>query len=270
MDVKQLIRQRTSVRTYDGRPLEAEVIDRLARHIAEPVNPFEAPLELRMLDADEYGLSSHVIVGAHLYLTGKVRRNLLAEVAFGYAFEESCLYALSLGVGTVCLAGTLSRGAFERAMELAPDEMLPLASPLGYPKAKRSVRENLMRKAVGADERMAFEQLFFDGTFARPLTPDGAGVFRDALEMVRLAPSAVNKQPWRIVVRDNVAHLFERRTLKPGADGDVQKVDIGIAAAYLDLTMRQDGHKGVFVHSQPDLSLPEDTFYRISYELRDV
>jgi len=53
-----------------------------------------------------------------------------------------------------------------------------------------SVRETMMRKAIKADERLPFEELFFRGTFDTPLTMDRAGKLAIPLEMVRLAPSA--------------------------------------------------------------------------------
>lgn len=46
------------------------------------------------------------------------------------------LYAQSIGIGTVWLGGTMNRSAFERAMEPGEDEIMPCASPLGYPARK--------------------------------------------------------------------------------------------------------------------------------------
>lgn len=62
--------------------------------------------------------------------------------------------------------------------------------------------------ALGADTRFPFETLSFRNTFQEPLLPKSAGRFRDALEMVRLAPSAGNKQPWRIVICDGADTAF--------------------------------------------------------------
>ena len=62
----------------------------------------------------------------------------------------------------------------------------------------------MMRKAIKADERLLFEELFYDETINTPLTKEQEGCWKETLEMVRLAPSAVNKQPWRIIVKDNV------------------------------------------------------------------
>ncbi len=33
----------------------------------------------------------------------------------------------------------------------------------------------------------------------------------EILEMVRWAPSAVNKQPWRIVYKDGTYHFYEKK-----------------------------------------------------------
>ena len=82
------------------------------------------------------------------------------------------LYAQSLGIGTVWLGGTMNRAAYEQAMELSADEIMPCASPLGYPAKRMSLREGTMRKAIKADERLPFEELFFDGDFKTPLTKE--------------------------------------------------------------------------------------------------
>lgn len=88
------------------------------------------------------------------------------------------MYAQSLGLGTVWIGGTMNRAAFEKAMELSDDEMMPCASPLGYTAKKMAIRESIMRKAVKADKRLAFEELFFDSAFDTPLTEKSRQICR--------------------------------------------------------------------------------------------
>lgn len=263
---KDMIRKRKSVRTFDGKTLKNE--DRLAleQYIQSQTNPFGVPVEFRLLDAKEYGLSSPVIVGTDLYLAAKVKRCKNYEIGFGYSFEHICLYAESLGLGTVMLAASLSRAAFEKAMNVQNDETLPVASPVGYPAQKKSIRESLMRKGLKADERIPFEQLFFDKQYGNPLTASSAGIYADALEMVRWAPSAANKQPWRAVVIGDTVHFYEYKSMKDSPIGDIQKVDVGIALAHFDLTMQEEGHQGRFVEADPGIALPENVHYIISFE----
>ena len=211
-NIDALVRGRRSVRSFDGRPVSQKELDQLFAFLAETANPYGLPVDFKLLDGTKQKLSCPVVVGTDLYVGAKMKQTPYLNEAFGYSFELLVLYAQSLGLGTVWVGGTMDRQAFENAMELNEDEVMPCMSPLGYPARKMSVREAMMRKGVKADSRMAFEELFFDGSFAVPLTQEKAGKLCHALEMVRLAPSAVNKQPWRIVVKDNAAHFYLKRS----------------------------------------------------------
>jgi len=265
----EAIRKRRSVRTFTGAPLTQEDRAALERFIRTQSNPFGVPVEFRLLDAKEHALTSPVIVGAELYLAAKVARCENFELGIGYSFEQACLYAASRGIGTVMLAASLNRAAFEKAMDVQENEVLPMASPVGYPAEKKSIRESLMRKGLKADARIPFEELFFDRQFGRPMARENAGVFAAALEMARWAPSAANKQPWRAVVDGNVIHFYEYKTMKDSALGDVQKVDMGIALCHFDLTMREEGYAGRFFAANPDREVPGNTRYILSYERKE-
>ncbi|MBQ4649605.1 MAG: nitroreductase [Firmicutes bacterium] len=195
----ECIKARRSVRTYEKRIVDEALREQLLAFGQTIKNPYNLPVEFRFMEAGEHGLSCPVVSGTDLYVAGKIKAGGDACVAFGYTFETFVLYAWSLGLGTVWLGGTMNRPAYEAAMELGDDEMMPCASPLGYPAKKMSVKETVMRKAIKADERLPFGELFFDGDFTVPLTAENAGNLAFPLEMVRLAPSALNKQPWRVV-----------------------------------------------------------------------
>ena len=232
MNSLELIRHRRSVRTFDGNPLRPEDAEKIMRFAEAIETPYGIPVTWKLLDAKEDGLSSPVIVGTDTYIAGKLQRQPHAEEAFGFAFEKLVLYAETLGIGTTWIAGTMSRSAFEKAMQLKADEVMPCVSPLGYPAPKMSLRETLMRKGVHADSRLDFSELFFDRSFGRPLSENTP--YRDSLEMVRWAPSAVNRQPWRVVIDGNQAHFYEKQS-KGYADAsgwDLQKVDMGIALCH--------------------------------------
>ncbi len=266
--IQDIIRARKSVRTYDETALRAEDRAKLEDFLRNSGNPFGVAVEFRILDAKRFDLSSPVIVGAKEYVAAKVRRVPQSELACGYSFEKFCLFAKSLGIGTVLLAGTLSRGTFEKAMEVGENEVMPAASPIGYPADKPSAREKLMRKSIGADTRLPFDTLFFADSFAQGLSPEDAGVFRDALEMVRLAPSAGNKQPWRAVVCGNRVHFYEKKTkaMSNNPLGDIQKMDMGIALSHFDLTLKENGIDGRFAAEDPGLETEDATEYIMTYE----
>ncbi|MBO7376818.1 MAG: nitroreductase family protein [Clostridia bacterium] len=270
MSIFEIIKKRRSVRTFDGAALTAEDARKLVEFCGGAENPYGIPIKWKLLDAREHGLSSPVIVGTDTYIAGKMLRVPHAEEAFGYSFEKIVLCAESMGIGTTLIAGTMNRDAFEKALDLGPEEVMPCVSPLGYPAKKMSLRETMMRKGVKADSRFDFEELFFDGGFDAPLTGEKAGALKDALEAVRLAPSAVNKQPWRVVVYGDKAHFYEKRSkgYVSGNGWDLQKIDMGIALCHFELAAKECGLDVRFEISDPDLITDGDTGYVASYLLK--
>ena len=268
-EVTELIKQRRSVRTYDVRPLDEVRKEQLLSYANRIQNPFNIPIIFKFLDAKRDNLTCPVVVGTDLYVGGKIESMPNSSVAFGYAFEELILYAQSLGLGTVWLGGTMNRAAFEQAMELGEGEVMPCTTPVGYAAKKMSMRETMMRKAIKADERMSFEELFFDGSFDVPLTKEKAGMFTELLEMVRLAPSAVNKQPWRIVIVENTAHFYLKRSSGFGHEGklDMQMIDMGIALCHFALTAKEKGLNIQFKLDDPKLSSVAGMKYIASYQI---
>ena len=162
----------------------------------------------------------------------------------------------------------MPREKFEAAANVQGDEIMPCVSPLGVTADKMSIKEGLMRKGVKADTRLEFEKLFYENNINLPLSTDRAkeiGVL-DALEAVRLAPSAVNKQPWRIIIRGNRAIFIENKdkAFANNAEYDLQKVDIGIAMYHFEQQLISDGKKPVFEVEKPDLDLASNMEYIIT------
>ena len=263
--LKDLIMGRKSVRSFDGRELSAEDKEKLMQYTSgsDIQNPFGIPVKFVFLDAKEHGLSSPVLTGDTYYVAGIVPKQPYADVAFGYSFEKLVLYAWSLGIGTTWIGGTMKRENFEKAAGLEAGQMMPCISPLGYPAKKKSLRESMMRKGVKADSRFESEKLFFDGTFDTPLAGQQKTEIADLIELVRWAPSAVNKQPWRVVCKDGQYHFYERKDKGYVTDeaGDLQKIDVGIALCHFVMGLEEKGTQAKVIVQDPGIAMPENTEY---------
>ena len=253
MEILETIRNRRSVRSFDGRDLTPRDQARLLELFDKVPNPYGQAIRFQLLDGREYGLSSPVIVGTDLWLAGKLLRAPHAEEA----------------AGAVWIAGTLNRSAFETAMELKPEEVMPCVSPVGYPAAKMSLRETVMRKGVKAGERLPFASLFFEGDFQNALDRERAKDLEPILEAVRLAPSAVNKQPWRAVVMGNAVHFYEQHSkgYVDKSGWDLQKVDLGIALCHFALAAEVFEKKALFSLDNPGIPCPDGVEYIASYSV---
>lgn len=104
-----------------------------------------------------------------------------------------------------------------------------------------------------ADERAAWDALFFSGELAHPMVSQGecGPKLASALACVRLAPSAKNLQPWRLVCSGSAIDLFEYRTLPLRPIGDVQLVDMGIAMLHLEVGLANQGLCGAWSFDDP-------------------
>jgi nitroreductase len=268
MKTLEIARKRRSVRTFDGKGLSPEDAKKIMDFAEQADNPYGLAIAWKLLDAEKDGLTTPVIVGTDVFIGGKMQRAPHTEEAFGYSFERVVLFAEELGIGTTWIAGTMDRAAFEKAMELSEGEVMPCVSPLGYPAEKMSIRETVMRSSIKADSRMAFGEVFFDGSFEKPLTEEAAGRLAEAFEAVRIGPSAVNRQPWRIVLCGSKAHFYEKGSKGLGGnDWDIQKVDLGIALCHFELAARDLGFAPVFEIGDPGLSAPANVKYIASYDL---
>jgi hypothetical protein len=134
--------------------------------------------------------------------------------------------------------------------------VVPAITPVGYPKPSKSIRENIIRWGAKSDSRKPWNELFFDQQFGQPLSESMAGVYQTPLEMLRLAPSASNKQPWRVVNNGSGYHFYLLET--PGYDKTIkavklQRIDMGIAMSHFEITCREMNINGNWQIQQPNI-----------------
>jgi hypothetical protein len=83
--------------------------------------------------------------------------------------------------------------------------------------------------------------------------------------MVRIGPSASNKQPWRVVKDDNAFHFYLQRTKGYRENSltrflglaDLQRLDMGIAMCHFELTSREEGLNGKWLSVEPAIKKPD-------------
>jgi len=268
----EIIQARSSCRTYQETPIALPVQQQLTDFMnAHAVGPMGTRARLSFIAATEEdrqvlkGLSTYgFIKGATGFILGAIPRGDFTQEDFGYVVEHAILYATSLGLGTCWLGGTFAKSRFVAKLGLRENELLPAVIATGYCGAKRRVVESVIRRQANADQRLPWERLFFDGTFGVPLSRDAAAPFATVLDMVRIGPSASNKQPWRIVKNGETWHLFMQRT--PGyatrnqsllGIADMQRLDMGIAMCHFALTAEELGLRGTWTVCEPAIEKPD-------------
>jgi len=278
----KIIPRRASYRSYREAPEQGLRLAALGEALAElPPLPFGTPVRIGLIagfDPQVHGVEKlgtyGVIRGAKNFLVGLMPEGPRCFEDLGYAFEWAILTATDLGLQTCWLGGTLQREAFARAAGARPQEGVPVVSPVGIAADKRSLIDHAFRFLARSKDRKAWQELFLARDFQTPLPQRGDSPFARALEMVRLGPSASNKQPWR-VLRDperEVFHFFLART--PGyrklLQVDLQRIDLGIALCHFTLACQEQGITGRWTSAPPSgLPPPQGLEYIATFESAD-
>jgi nitroreductase len=253
MNIIETIQKRHSVRTYTGEPLRSEHTAQITSYINQLQAPFGAKARIELIHANSgnepvklgtYGL----IKAAPAYMAMVYEEAPFAETAAACMFERAVLFCTHLGLGTCWIGGTFSRSNFKKQIALQSNERLKAVSPVGYAAAGKPHFLASLLTGSKPKPRKPFEDIFFDGTFDRPLTEKAAGIFGKPLEMVRLAPSANNRQEWRVLLKDNCLHFYKQSYPM------FENIDMGIAICHFELACKELGIAGRFetVSNMPD------------------
>jgi len=277
----EIITQRFSCRSYLEHPIDDERRRRLADFASlMKRGPFGNLARFELVAND--GQDGHAlrklgtygfIKGATGFIVGALRPGERNLEDFGYLMESILLYATDIGLGTCWLGGTFTKSSFAEKISVCENELVPAVASVGYI-AKRPRRvDALIRRGATADRRLPWEQLFFDTRLGAPLRRDAAGDYAAPLEMVRLAPSASNKQPWRIVNNGSAWHFYlqrtpgyrERRLVRLFTVADLQRIDMGIAMSHFELAACELGLHGRWTSEGACAEQCEGVEYTVSW-----
>ena len=212
------VKKRKSVRKYSGKLTKeelAQIKDYLTK--IKPLCP-ELKVEYEIVPIEETNCKFN---GEYCLLVYSEEGNLwLANV--GYLLEQWDLYLATLNVG-VCWYGMGKVDEAER-------NGLKYGIMLCFGKCG----EEDFRKEASEFNRKKAEEIWSGATNAK------------LPEIARLAPSAVNSQPWKVVEDGNTLNVYRVKGNTPVLSGVLfnhwNKVDIGIFLAFLDVALESEGY----------------------------
>lgn len=282
--VTDLICKRYSCRTYSAKPVEKDLKNKLAKFLADrPAGPFGSSPRFELITATDEDRNALTDLGTYGFIKNPsgfilsaVKRSLRDLEDFGYTMELNILYATDLGLGTCWLGGSFTKSAFAEKISAYEDEAVPAVAAFGYMAPKKSMVEKAIRWGAGAKNRKTWKDLFLKNGFNGSLSPGDIGKWAEPLEMVRIAPSSSNRQPWRIVWEQATGgfHFYRKRskgymTRNKMLFGmaDLQRIDMGIAMCHFEMTCRESGLSGKWSFDEPNIGkLPELTEYVASWQ----
>ncbi len=276
LPIQDSIKKRISIRTYDHQDIPQPIIERINEFSRNVPVLFHTRLKVQILHVPSlqkdinlklgtYG----IIRGTNYFIAATHPDDSISRLNAGYVLEHMVLYAASLGLGSCWLAGTFNRSAFSQGMNLKKGEVLPAIIALGYPVGQKThLLDSIFRAVAKSRTRKSWDQIFFNDNFSSPLSETESRPLTDAFEMLRLAPSASNKQPWRLLKCGNRIHFYIYRTPRNNKlpYHHLAYVDLGIGMAHFELTNRELGLPGAWEIIDPVISdLPQELAYVITW-----
>jgi hypothetical protein len=155
----------------------------------------------------------------------------------GYTGEGVILEASALGLNTCWVAGFFKPDSVASLVEIKSNERVLAVTPVGYARRFESLEEKLMTGFGRTHRRVPISRLISS------LAQDSLLEWiRASIQAARLAPSAVNRQPWGFDVQDGGITVYVRTG---GPEFSVSKrLDCGIAMLHIEVTALNRGVRG--------------------------
>ncbi len=238
----RVIEKRRSRRRFDARPVEPNFLTQIHRTCVE-FRPFPSARSVLVTESPDKVFKGAIgpygkIKGAPAFIAfiGNMESPYVQEQV-GYTGEGIILEVEALHLATCWVAGFFRPKVAASLVGTSERERVLAVTPIGYATKRQSVEEQLMT-GFGFTHRR------------RPLSGLVTGLgeselpewIRIALEAARLAPSAVNRQPWRFHVEpDSITVSVNNLGREFGLS---KRLCCGIAMLHIEVATLNCGRRG--------------------------
>lgn len=228
---------RRARRSFTGEAIRAVDLQELGV-LAQGWNPWPGARTLLLAEAPEsvfvgivgmYGGISHS--PSALVFTGDARA--WPEMV-GYTGEALVLEATARGLDTCWVGGLFRPGVIPGLLPVSPDEHIYAISALGHARDRVTAKEKILFGASREKTRRSVDEI-------APGHERWPAWARSAALAARIAPSAMNRQPWRFALEDGTLRLTSAGADTPRVS---KRLDCGIAMLHAELGARGEGVTG--------------------------
>ena len=218
----EAIFRRRSIRKYKNDEISPAMLEKIEKfgEDAIGIRP-DIQVKWKIFRKEENQLKGLFRVDAPYYVV------LYSEICEDYRKNAGCLmeqlslYLFTKGIGSCYQGGAKLKKDQEKDLELV------MIMAFGYPAAP-------LERSYEDFRRIELKKLVtIRGAFGK--------VQRKLLEAARLAPSAMNRQPWRFVSSEDRIHLFVKKPGKLGyqTQQDFNLFDAGVALSHMLVTAEE-------------------------------
>lgn len=248
--------QRKSVRQYIEEPLDTDLLAKIQK-IINTIKPLYAHIPMKV-ELIEEGEKIHQIMRGFLGNYGKIKApHYLAVISekkegyhenVGFAIEEAVLRMTEMEIGTCWIGGFFDRKLIGNVIKINENEKTVVLIAFG--KEKKGIWGEGLRTFAGFAKRKKIEEIAFWNNLNKSIIEymDTQPKWKRIMGGVRVAPSAVNLQPWRFIFQENRIDIYAKSGVSPkmSEDSCMYRIDAGIAMQHLSIGCVTEGISGTF------------------------
>lgn len=264
MNIENAIYRRKSIRKYKNSSISEEdfdFINKLIKEVPRLYPKIEMHIEL-IKDGKKIQEISKGIVGSYgkieaphyLVITSEEKAGYLENI--GYTLEEIVLELADKGIGTCWIGGFIKKNLLKDVMSIKENQKPVIVIALGYPENE----QELEVKESNSFKRKKLEEIIYESYEDK---------WVKIFDKVRVAPSAVNMQPWLFTIEGankidafaKVGNLITKKLLH------FSNLDVGIAIKHLELACKEENIKTSYKKVPHDI---KGLNYILTIELENI
>jgi len=253
---------RRSIRKYIHQPLSREDwewVNKVIEKIKPLVNSNQFHISTVETISDDGSLNLLGIYGRLInppyYLVPLISGNKFLLTDLGFRMQQIAVRLWLKGIGT-CFIGCLSRESeILGSLMQSGNARIGAFLVFGYPSGGIGFQTllSIPNWLNGKNHRQPFQKIFYQDSWENPAYPPSDII--DLMQAARMAPSAVNAQPWRFVLKGREIYVYIVRNyfkyLFPSNE-NYCFYDGGICLANMDMTLSALNLKGSWQMLDPN------------------
>jgi nitroreductase len=240
VDLYSSMFKRKSIRKYNQTPLDDSLLSKISEHIHDLTPLYDdIKTEVKIISSDDVNLRGMKRAPHYLALFSEDKEGYLTNL--GFMMQEMDLLFSESGIGS-CWQGIPNP---KSKVKKSSDLKFVILIAFGYPE------EPLYRDSTREFKRKSIQKI------------TDINDVEELLEPVRLAPSAINSQPWFFTGHKNVIQVYSNKTnfLKAILVNKYIPIDMGIAIYHLKVAAEHFGNKTEIIFDEPETSLKGNKYF---------
>jgi nitroreductase len=224
------VHRRRSIRKYLNEELQVGILEeinescksvkKLYEDIDMEIHVVEDGIKIQNIITGIIGSYGKIRAPHYIVVTSNKKEGYLENI--GFALESIVLSLTDMGIGTCFVGGGIRNQLLKNIIPISKNHEAVIAISFGYPKDGLDIGKRIVKPK----ERMEISK-FTSGHITK--------TWQHILDAIRMAPSAMNSQPWRFFINKNTMDIYsiKKKFIFTKHIQEMNRIALGIALYHI-------------------------------------